>query len=124
MANANSNYLKVLARDRSRQILAPAESEAEAFSSFIPAQDTLTLHFMGKVDMHESENEVSFELQDAAGRPVRQKKWTTEMSPGLNIQEDCVISNLDTQSTYKLRLYAKVSCGDVPGAESVLEVSF
>jgi len=119
-----SNYMKVRATVNSQETFTPVESEAEAVSLFIPAQSDITLHFAGKVEMHEFENEVSFELRDATGGIVQQKKWTMEESQVRNIEEDIPINNLSSGASYSLQLYARVVCGDNPQATSELEVSF
>lgn len=116
--------LKVRSQDRSTDAFTNSQSESEASTNFIAGVSSLSLKFTGRVEWHEFENEVSYELRDKADNLIKQNKWTTENSDGLIIQDTIQIDNLVIGNEYKICLHAGVKCGDRPGAVSELVVNF
>lgn len=132
--SSSAKSLEIEAKDESCETFTCANATAEAILNFKQINNTITLDFSGYVDMHYFENEVNYKFEhissDGSIVLLDSKKWTTEMSEEHGssdrfiIKEQAIYKNSEPDSSYRIRLFGKVSCGDNPGAGVNLKVIF
>ena len=123
-ASSSAGSLEVQAIDGGLIQFTGTSATAETRYDFKPINiNSITLKFVGHVEMHAFENSVTFKLVKIDGNvEVGSKIWTVEEAGQLEIQENLSYA-VTAGSEYRITLTAGINTGDTSGVRSILKAT-